>query len=124
MLVTVEIDEDKAARATSLLADDGRVMVLAGDARELMPTCAPYDLLIANGRRHDRDDYAALIDLLRIGGQIVMDDMTPPAALRPDSPLQTNDTKREFFFGDPRLVSTEIILPDLRNSLLIGTRLT
>jgi predicted O-methyltransferase YrrM len=123
MLVTVEIDRNRAAHATRLLAGDGRVMVLAGDAMDLLPTCAPYDLLFADGGRQDRASYAALVDLLRIGGQIVMDDVTPLAALPPDPPLRASDIKRDFFFGDPRLVSTEIVLPDLRNSLLIGTRL-
>jgi hypothetical protein len=30
--------------------------------------------------------------------------------------------KRQLFFGDPRLISAEVVLPDLRNSLLVGTR--
>jgi predicted O-methyltransferase YrrM len=122
MLVTVETDKAKAAHATRLLADDGRVMVLNGDARELMPTCAPYDLLYADGGHHDRASYASLVDLLRVGGQLVTYHVTPLAALPPDSPSPTRDIKRDFFFGDPRLVSTEIVLPDQRNSLLIGTR--
>jgi hypothetical protein len=31
--------------------------------------------------------------------------------------------KREFFH-DPRLVFVEVVLPDLRNSLLAGTRIS
>jgi len=123
MLVTVEMDEEKAAHATRLLADDGRVMVLNGDPRDLMPTCAPYDLLYADGGCRDRASFASLVDLLRVGGQLVTDDVTPPAALPDDSPSPACHIKRDFFFGDPRLVSTEIVLPDQRNSLLIGTRL-
>ena len=123
-LVTIEIDNDMAAHATSLLADDGRVMVLTGDASELLPTCAPYDLLFADGGHQDAASYASLVDLMRIGGQIVMDDVTPMASLRPGSPMRASNAERDFFFGDPRLISTEIVLPDLRNSLLIGTRLT
>jgi predicted O-methyltransferase YrrM len=123
MLVTVEMDKEKAAHATRLLADDGRVMVLNGDPRDLMPTCAPYDLLYADGGHHDRASFASLVDLLRVGGQLVTDDVTPPPALPPDSPSPARHVKRDFFFGDPRLVSTEIVLPDHRNSLLIGTRL-
>ncbi|HYS32990.1 MAG TPA: class I SAM-dependent methyltransferase [Streptosporangiaceae bacterium] len=122
-LVTVEIDRDRAAHATSLLASDGRVRVLTGDAGELIPTCAPYDLLFADGGRPDRAGYAALVDLLLIGGQLVADDVTPLATTPAGSPVLASDVKRNFFFGEPRLVSTEIVLPDLRNSLLIGTRL-
>ena len=32
------------------------------------------------------------------------------------------DIKREFFSGEPRPVWTEVVLPDLHNSLLAGTR--
>ena len=76
LLVTVEIDRDMAAHASNLLADDRRVMVLTGDAGELLPTCAPYDLLYADGGYQDPASYGSLIDLIRIGGQIVMDDVT------------------------------------------------
>jgi len=51
-----------------------------------------------------------------------MDDVTPERVLPPDSPLRAGDIKREFFSGEPRLVSTEAVLSDLRNSLLVGTR--
>ena len=123
MLVTVEIDRERAAHATRLLAGDGRVMVLTGDARDLLPTCAPYDLLFADGGHRDRASYVSLVALLRVGGQIVMDDVTPLAAMPSECASPANDVKRDFFFGEPRLISTEIVLPDLRNSLLIGTRL-
>jgi predicted O-methyltransferase YrrM len=123
-LVTVEIDEDRAAHAGRLLASDGRIMVLAGDARELIPSHAPFDLLFADGARPDHMAYSSLVDLLRVGSQLVMDDVKPVASLPADSPLRTSDVKRAFFFGNPRLVSTEIVLPDLHNSLLIGTRLS
>jgi hypothetical protein len=42
------------------------------------------------------------------------------AMLPADSPYREHDPKREFFFGDPRLVAAEVVLPDLRNSLLLG----
>jgi hypothetical protein len=32
------------------------------------------------------------------------------------------DSNREFFAGESRLVWTEAVLPDLANSLLVGTR--
>ncbi|MFY9670961.1 MAG: hypothetical protein WAK83_22050 [Trebonia sp.] len=35
---------------------------------------------------------------------------------------RAGDIKREFFSGEPRLVSTEVVLPDLHNSPLVGTR--
>jgi hypothetical protein len=59
-----------------------------------------------------------------VGGRIVMDDVTPERALPRDSPLRGNDVKRRFFGEEARLTSTEVVLPDLRNSLLVGTRTT
>jgi predicted O-methyltransferase YrrM len=117
-LVTVEIDARRAAAAAQLLASDRRIRVLKGDARELLPPCGPFDLLFADGGWRDPAGLSGLVDLLRIGGQIVMDDVTPLL----DSAPPEHDVKRAFFFGDPRLFSTEVVLPDLRNSLLVGTR--
>ena len=105
--------------ARDLFAGDPRVRVLTGDARTLIPDHGPFVLLFADGGTRD---YAGLVDLLAIGGRIVVDDVTPEDALPPDSPFRGHDPKREFFFGDPRLVSVEVVLPDLRNSLLVGTR--
>ncbi|HSZ43480.1 MAG TPA: class I SAM-dependent methyltransferase [Trebonia sp.] len=118
-LITVEIDPERAAAARGLFAGDPRVRVLTGDSLDLIAAHAPFDLLFADGGVGDR---ARLVDLLAIGGRIVADDVTPQAALPPDSPFRDHDPKREFFFGDPRLVSVEVVLPDLRNSLLVGTR--
>ncbi len=170
-LVTVEIDARRAAAAAQLLASDRRIRVLKGDARELLPPCGPFDLLFADGGWRDPAGLSALVDLLRIGGRLVMDDVTPQlaggsggsspragtaggsggssprastaggsgpsgsgvspgSAVSPqastasaDAPPQ-DDVKRALFFGDPRLFSTEVVLPDLRNSLLVGTRIS
>ena len=37
--------------------------------------------------------------------------------------LRATDAKRQLFSADPRLVSAEVVLPDLQNSLLVGTRI-
>jgi len=120
VLITVEIDQHRAAAARDLLSVDPRVEVITGDAVGMLSTRAPFDLLFSDGGGHDQ---AALVELLRIGGRIVNDDVTPQQALPPGSPYLTDDPKRRFFFGDPRLVSTEVVLPDLCNSLLVGTRI-
>lgn len=119
-LVSAEIDPDLASAARGLLSGDPRAEVVTGDARTAISGRAPFDLLFADG---GIGDYAALVNLLRVGGRIVMDDVTPRQALPPDSPLRAADPKRRFFFGEPRLVSVEVVLPDLRNSLLVGTRI-
>lgn len=119
-LITVEIDPRRAALARELLAGDARVDVLTGDAVGLLASMGPFDLLFADGGRPDE---GSLVDLLRIGGRIVRDDVTPQAALPADSPFLIDDPKRGAFFNDPRLISAEVVLPDLRNALLVGTRI-
>lgn len=121
-LITAEIDEQFASAVRGLFSADPRVEVVTGDALRVMPGRGPFDLLFADSGVRDRAGFATLVSSLRIGGRIVMDDVTPERALPPDSPLRAADIKREFFSGEPRLVWTEVVLPDLRNSLLVGTR--
>jgi predicted O-methyltransferase YrrM len=121
-LITAEIDEQLASAVRGLFAADPRVEVVTGDALRVMPGRGPFDLLFADSGVRDRAGFAALVSSLRIGGRIVMDDVTPERVLPPDSPLRAGDVKRAFFSGEPRLVSTEVVLPDLHNSLLAGTR--
>lgn len=121
-LVTVEIDAELAVLAKELLAGDERVEVIVGDASEVLPGRGPFDLLFADCGVRTAADFAALVGLLRIGGQIVMDDLTPVRALPADSELRTDDPKRRLFGGEPRLLWTEVVFPDLENSLLVGTR--
>lgn len=121
-LITAEIDEQLASAVRGLFAADPRVEAVTGDALRVTPGRGPFDLLFADSGVRDRAGFATLVSSLRIGGRIVMDDVTPERALPPDSPLRAADIKREFFSGEPRLVWTEVVLPDLRNSLLVGTR--
>jgi predicted O-methyltransferase YrrM len=121
-LVTVEIDERRAATARALLEADRRVTVLTGDAWGVLPAHSPFDLLFADGPWQNPAGPASLVDLVKVGGQIVMDDVIPLAALAAGQTLRPHEVKRALFFGDPRLVSTEVVLPDLRNALLVGTR--
>jgi predicted O-methyltransferase YrrM len=122
-LVTVEIDERRANEAAGLFQGDDRVTVLSGDARELIPPLAPFDLLFADGGWRDPVGLGSLVDLVRVGGMLVMDDVAPTELLKDEPSLLGGDVKRALFFGDPRLVSAEVVLPDLRNALLAGTRI-
>jgi predicted O-methyltransferase YrrM len=121
-LVTAELDPDRAAAAARVLAGDTRVTVLTGDAASLIAAHGPYDLIFADSGVRDAAAFGALVGLLKPGGRIVMDDVTPVAALPGGSPLRERDVKRELFAGQPGLTWTEVVLPDLENSLLVGTR--
>jgi predicted O-methyltransferase YrrM len=122
-LVTVEIDRGRATAAAGLFEADRRVTVLTGDARDLLPPLAPFDLLFADGGWRDPAGLGSLVGLLRVGGMLVMDDVAPAALPGEESALLAGELKRGLFFGDPRLVSAEVVLPDLRNALLAGTRI-
>jgi predicted O-methyltransferase YrrM len=121
-LVTAEIDPVRAAAAAGVLAGDNRVRVLTGDALELLAPHGPYDLIFADCGVRGASMFGAVVSLLRPGGRIVSDDLTPQRALAAGSPLAERDPKREMFAGDDRLICTEVVLPDLANSLLVGTR--
>ena len=123
-LITVELDESLASAARELLAADSRIEVITGDAFRVIAGRGPFDLLFADSGVRDPADFAVLVSLLRIGGRIVMDDVTPEHGLPADASLRADDIKRSFFTGEPRLTWTEVVLPDLRNSLLVGTRTT
>jgi predicted O-methyltransferase YrrM len=120
VLVSAELDERRAAAAAALFAGNPRVEVLAGDALEALAPRGPFDLLFVDSGW--RGGAEALFGLVRPGGRIVMDDVTPERAQHEDSPYRGGDPKRELFFGSPDLVSAEVVLPDLENSLLVGTR--
>jgi predicted O-methyltransferase YrrM len=116
-LVTVEQDPIRVAAARRVFADQERVEVIHGDSYDELARRAPFDLVFADGGPSDR-----VVELLRMGGRLVFDDVTPIEILPADSPYRENDPKRQLF-TDSRLVATEVVLPDLRNSLLVGTRL-
>ena len=105
-LVTVERDEKLAHRAAGLFADDPRVSVLTGDWRLLEPY-APFDVFFCDGGGK-RDDPQAVVDLLAVGGVLVLDDFTPS----PDWPPRFGgevDELRLFFLTHPRLRATEVL---------------
>ncbi len=125
-LVTVEIDEGQAESARRLFGPG--VEVVTGDAAAEVASRGPFDLIFADCGVRDDASFGRLIDLLNPGGRIVMDNVTPVAARQQSSPPgwqtpQAHDLKRRFF-ASPRLVSTEVVLTDLANSLLVGTRVS
>jgi predicted O-methyltransferase YrrM len=123
-LMTVELDPERARAAAGLFEADDRVVVLQGEGLARLADHAPFDLLFLDGGSHSRDPAAfdAVVDLLAVGGHVVVDDVTPVAALPADSPWRTGDPKREAVLGHPRLAAVEVVCPDLRHSALLGTR--
>jgi len=113
--VTVELDDALAAAAAELFAEDGNVTVLQGDWHELMPAEAPFDLLFydGGGKQHPEVDGEDVVGLLAPGGTVVMDDLTPGAAL--------HDPVRGFWLHHPRLASLEL-LTTAETAAIVATR--
>jgi predicted O-methyltransferase YrrM len=97
-------------------------LALARASVPWLPPHRPFDLIFADCGVRDAAAFAALCEMLRPGGRIVMDDLTPVRALAADSPPGASDIKRELFAGQDNLTWTEVVLSDLANSLLVGTR--
>ena len=99
-LVTVERDAARAAIAGDRLRGLDNVELLVGDWRDALPQRGPFDLLFFDGGRFDESPDA--IELVRPGGLIVKDDLTPGRPI-------DGDPVRELLFGDPRLLAVELL---------------
>ncbi len=89
--------------------------------RIVMRSSEPYDLLFMDATPRADLAYAnwdAVTELVSIGGQIVMDDMTP-VALWPTNWDSTLDYKREFAFANPRVVGTEVLTTPTTAALIV-----
>ena len=120
-LVTAENEAKLAGAARALLASDSRVEVITGDAVTVLADRGPYSLLFADSGLRSAEQFSALVGWLVPGGRIVMDDLVPLGAPQRGSEA-ADGMKRGLFAGDCRLTWTEVVLPDLRNSILVGTR--
>jgi predicted O-methyltransferase YrrM len=112
-LVTVELDEQRAAVARERVSGCGNVEFLVGDWRELLPPRAPFDFLFFDAGRFDEAPEA--IDLLAPGGLLVKDDLTPGRPI-------DGDPVREALFGDARLLAVELLTSPTRAAVLAVRR--
>jgi predicted O-methyltransferase YrrM len=120
-LVSVELDPGRAALAAELFADLPQVTVIQGDWREI-GQAAPFDLLVLDGGGQGKQggEPADPTVLLRPGGTVVIDDLTPAGEWPPTFRGQV-DTARVHWLAHPDLDATELRLaPDL--AALVATR--
>jgi predicted O-methyltransferase YrrM len=99
-LVTVERDERRAAIARDRLRGFENVELIVGDWRDTLPQRAPFDFLFFDGGRFAES--ADAIELVRGGGFIVKDDLTPGRAV-------DGDAVRELLFRHPALFAAEVL---------------
>jgi predicted O-methyltransferase YrrM len=120
-LVSVELDPERAALAAELFQNAPQVSVIHGDWREIHRE-APFDLLVLDGggsgkRGTDAIDPAVV---LRPGGTLVIDDLTPAQEWPPMFEGQV-DTARVHWFAHPGMAAAELRLaPDL--AAVVATR--
>jgi predicted O-methyltransferase YrrM len=120
-LVSVELDANRAALAAHLVKDLPRVTVIHGDWREIHRE-APFDLLVLDGGAHGKrgGDPADPAVLLRPGGTLVIDDLTPAQEWPPRFNGEI-DEARMYWLTHPGLDAAELRLaPDL--AALVATR--
>ena len=92
------------------MAGLAHVELLVGDWRERLRGRGPFELLFFDGGGWKRDPAAEgaplAVDLLAPGGLLVSDDFTPG--------WRGPDPAREFLFGHPQLVATEVqVTPEM-----------
>jgi predicted O-methyltransferase YrrM len=120
-LISVEIDDERAAAAADLFTGHEHVKVLHGDWTRLREY-GPFDLLVLDGGGKGKDRAVDTpIDptdgWLKVGGTVVLDDFLP--AGRPGA--EEHDEARRHWLEHPVLWSTEIRLsPSL--ATIVGVR--
>ena len=120
-LVSVEIDAERAGLVADLFAGLPQVVIIPGDWREICPA-GPFDLLVLDGGAPSKSAGvpATSAELLRPGGTLVIDDLTPAAAWPPRFGGQV-DQARMHWLTHPALDAAELRLaPDL--AALVATR--
>jgi predicted O-methyltransferase YrrM len=115
-LVTVEVDDHRTTAALEVLSADERVTVIAGRWQNCLPGLAPFDLVFVDGGyvehlAEDPHTTDMVVDLISVGGQLVLDDLTAEAEW-PDEWRGEADPKRELAFRHPLLIGAEFYVPD------------
>ena len=106
-LLTVENDPERATKAAELLRQDERARVRAGDWADALSD-GPFDLIFSDcaPAKQETAHLDHLVDALRPGGLLVVDNFSPPMYL-PDR-LHGGDAERDTLFAHPRLACSEI----------------
>jgi predicted O-methyltransferase YrrM len=124
-LVTVETDEGRAGAVDRLFSDLPNVRVLHGDWHDLLPPEGPFDLLFFDGGHWKRGDVAAeseqALALVAPGGAVLIDDLTPEGLWPPEWEGEP-DPVREFWLGDSRLATSELLTTPQTSAILAVRR--
>jgi predicted O-methyltransferase YrrM len=120
-LVTIELDATRAEAAQNLFAPYPNVQVLQGDWHELL-SHGPFDLLFVDGGSAKREEPEIVLDALRPGGLVVLDDLWPEG----NEPLESRgkaDSVRDYWLNTRRLAATEVLTSPAM-AVILATRMT
>lgn len=118
-ILTAEQDEDLAAAAQEIFAEDPHVEVLAADWSTLHDK-GPYSLLFLDPSSPGDAGVDAVVDLVESGGIVVMDDFTPCEMWPPLTDGRV-DNLRQSWLSDDRFAAVEVMVaPDA--SALVATK--
>lgn len=120
-LISVEVDAERADAVRDLFKDVPNLDLRSGDWHEALRDEPPFDLVfmdagiavdIAGGR------WDPLVESVKIGGQIVFDDIVPMELYTPE--IQgIVDHKREFAFSNPRVLAVEVRTTPITAALIL-----
>lgn len=116
---SIENDPERVAVAESIFAGYSNVHILNGGWADLIPF-APFDLLFVDVSEPKQAMPSVLFESLRIGGTLVIDDMTPEDQ-KPLEKQKEIDPVRERLLNRTDLAAFEIFLPP-NAAMIIATR--
>lgn len=104
--VSVDIDPERSASVAAMLKPFPNVRIVNGDWHSIL-SYGPFTMVFADCAAAKRDEPGLLVESLRPGGLIVLDDLTDPI--------------REYWLNEPRMCATEI-LADPMIPVILATR--
>jgi predicted O-methyltransferase YrrM len=117
---SVEIDAERVYGAQTLFAGLPQVQLVHGDWHDLL-SYGPFELLFADVAGAKSHDPAAVVEALRPGGLLLLDDFTPEEYWPPEWQGHA-DPVRMFWLNEPRIVASEIRVT-ATSAVILATRL-
>jgi len=118
--VTVEVDAVQATAVQDLFKDHPNAEVIHGDWHAILSR-GPFDLLFVDAGEAKWDEPQVVVDALRLGGIVVLDDFTPEEDW-PEDWRGKPDPVRTFWLNEARLNAVEVRTTP-RTMAILATRI-
>lgn len=118
-LITIDNNPEAVAATRTQFLDHSSIDVLEGDWRELL-NLGPFAMLFVDVNEAKNRYVNEIVDAMRIGGLIVLDDLTPYEHW-PEEWKGKTDPLREQWLENPRLLAVEIMVT-ATSSVILATR--